>query len=198
MAQAPRKGSPPPRPPSPLSATAKSCSFWWARTLNTDWFQCSSDYLLKKLDSKNFRLKRTAITFSANIISATVYLFAKSSCSRGGVNTAVSTLWRRADSTKLCEIPVRGNFFATPHPPLTRSPFSRRRRQTDTGKFSLFFSFPAMHKPNNQLFYESSLVFGRSTKTFFILRKGQERPGILNEYPAFLFVVVGQLSFISE
>ena len=36
-----------------------------------------------------------------------------------------------------------------------------------------FWSFPSIHKPNN-LFFESSLVFGRSTKTFFISRKGQK------------------------
>ena len=39
---------------SPLSATAKICSFGQARTLNTDRFQCSSIYLLKKWDSENF------------------------------------------------------------------------------------------------------------------------------------------------
>ena len=47
MAQAPLKGPPPPHPPSPLSATAKSCSFWRTRALNIDWLQCGSIYLLK-------------------------------------------------------------------------------------------------------------------------------------------------------
>ena len=39
------------------------------------------ELFIKKLDSKNFKPKRTAAKFSANIISATVYLFAGSPCS---------------------------------------------------------------------------------------------------------------------
>ena len=67
---------------SPLSATAKICSFGRARAVNTDKRQCSSIYLLKKLDSKNFKLQQTAMKFSANIIWLPVYLFAGSSCLR--------------------------------------------------------------------------------------------------------------------
>ena len=77
MAQAPLKGPPPPRPPSPLSATAKSCSFWRTRALNIDWLQCGSIYLLKKLVSENFYLQRTAMKFSANIIWLLFYLFVR-------------------------------------------------------------------------------------------------------------------------
>ena len=40
-------------------------------------------YGSKKLDTENFKLQRTAMKFSANIISATVYLFEKISCLRG-------------------------------------------------------------------------------------------------------------------
>ena len=77
MAQTPLKGPPPPRPPSPLSATAKSCSFWRTRALNIDWLQCGSIYLLKKLVSENFYLQRTAMKFSANIIWLLFYLFVR-------------------------------------------------------------------------------------------------------------------------
>ena len=68
---------------SPLSATAKICSFGRARAVNTDKRQCSSIYLLKKLDSKNFKLQQTAMKFSANIIWLLFYLFVRSPCFRG-------------------------------------------------------------------------------------------------------------------
>ena len=58
MARLPQKGSPPPRPPFPLSAL----------------------YGSKKLDSESFQLKQVAAKFSANIIWLLFYLFAKSSC----------------------------------------------------------------------------------------------------------------------
>ena len=83
MAQAPLKGPPPPRPPSPLSATAKICSLGRIRALNTDRLQCSSDYLLKKWDTEDFKLKRTAARFSANIIWLLVYLFVENPGLRG-------------------------------------------------------------------------------------------------------------------
>ena len=53
MAQAPLKGPPPPRPPSPLSATAKTRNLGRTRAFNTDKRYCSSIYLLKKLVSEN-------------------------------------------------------------------------------------------------------------------------------------------------
>ena len=90
MAQAPRKGSPPPRPPSPLSATAKICSLWRTRTLNTDRRQCCSIYLLKKLVSEKFQLERAATKFSANIIWLLIYLFVEIPNLRGVVNAAAS------------------------------------------------------------------------------------------------------------
>ena len=62
---------------SPLSATAKSCNLRRTRALNINRRQCSSIYLLKKLDSNNFKIKRTAMKFSANIIWLLFYLFAK-------------------------------------------------------------------------------------------------------------------------
>ena len=58
---------------------------------------------IKKMDSKNFQLQRTAAKFSANIIWLLVYLFVGSPRLRGTpgyrvvVNTAVSTLRCRAD-----------------------------------------------------------------------------------------------------
>ena len=112
MAQAPQKGPPPPRPPSPLSATAKICSLGRARTLNTDLFQCSSIYLLKKWNTEEFKLQRTAMKFSANIICCcSICLWKIRACvgrrvagasktlrrKRCGVNTAASTLRYHAD-----------------------------------------------------------------------------------------------------
>ena len=75
MAHLPQKGSPPPRPPSPLSATAKTRDLGRTWALNINRRQCCSIYLLKKLDSNDFKPKQIAAKFSANIISATVYLF---------------------------------------------------------------------------------------------------------------------------
>ena len=81
---------------SPLSATAKICSLGRIRALNTDRLQCSSDYLLKKWDTEDFKLKRTAARFGANIIWLLVYLFVENPGLRGTpgyrgvVNTAVS------------------------------------------------------------------------------------------------------------
>ncbi|MDY3784546.1 MAG: hypothetical protein SOZ78_01890, partial [Eubacteriales bacterium] len=66
---------------SPLLATAKTRDLGRTRTLNINRRQCCSIYLLKKLDSNDFKPKQTAAKFSANIISATVYLFAGSPCS---------------------------------------------------------------------------------------------------------------------
>ena len=96
MAQAPLKGPPPPRPPSPLSATAKTRDLGRTRALNINRRQCCSIYLLKKLDSNNFKPKQTAAKFSANIIWLLFYLFVKISCLReqpdfrGVVNAAAS------------------------------------------------------------------------------------------------------------
>ena len=47
---------------------------------------------IKKLDREKFKLQQTAMKFSTNIISATVYLFVRSSCLRGVENAAASTL----------------------------------------------------------------------------------------------------------
>ncbi len=89
---------------SPLSATAKSCNLGRTRTLNTDWLQCSSDYLLKKLVSEDFQLQRTAILFSANIIWLLVYLFVGSPCLRGIASQSLKFLLYYFDlsTAKLC------------------------------------------------------------------------------------------------
>ena len=55
---------------------------------------------IKKLDSKSFYLQRAAIKFSANIISATVYLFVGNPC-LWGRRGAASTLRRRAAPYKV-------------------------------------------------------------------------------------------------
>ena len=61
MAHAPLKGSPPQEPPF------SSFGFIW----------------IKKLDSKNFKLKQAAAKFSANTTWLLFYLFAKSFCCLG-------------------------------------------------------------------------------------------------------------------
>ena len=128
---------------------------------------------IKKWNTENFKLKRIAVKFSANINWLLVYLFAGSSRLRGRRVTGSS---RAPTPTWLCEIHVRGSSstlrcqrcgVAPPHTGLrevfcTFRLFANQITHFFESSLPAFFqesrrpafskSFPSIRKPNNTIF----------------------------------------------